>query len=320
MKESNEIDALYIDLLRLEAQDTRLIDRMFTQMFISTEKDDALASQHRDKGNEFFRQSMWRIPMEFYTETLRFATNGSEHISLAYANRSACFLRMKLYAECLIDIELARKANYPHRLMYKLNEREAVCFDQMEKSSKIPTPEAKPALSFAADEKYPSMANVLEIQQNVEFGKHTVAMDDIAVGQTIVLEDVFCVGVFSNDRAYCCTCLKFIRNFIPCPNCSNATFCDAKCMESDEIHKIDCGASYHYSLDSAEIALVKSILLAVNAFSSVDDLVAYVERCLITRNDGDLLTDTSLSAAQLKYGQFSKLFAERKEVKENSRH
>lgn len=317
-KESNEIDALYIDLLGLETQNEHLIDHMLRHTFISNGKNDELSIAHRDKGNEFFRKKIWRIAMEFYNASLRYASNGSENISLAYANRSATFFHMKLYDQCLIDIGLAKKANYPQRLMHKLNEREAACMQQMkEKSTKVQTAGAEPALSFGADEKYPSMANVLEIRQNAEFGKHMVAKDDIAVGQTIVLEDVFCVGVFSDDRAHCSTCLKFVRNFIPCPNCSHAMFCGAACMESNEIHKIDCNASYHWSLDSQEISLVKSILSASSAFTNADDLMAFVQRCLISRDDDDLMTQ-SLTMAQLKYGQFLKLLAEPKEVDENS--
>lgn len=95
------------------------------------------------------------------------------------------------------------------------------------KNRQNPAPRAKPTLSVAADEKFPSMVNVLEIRYNDEFGKHMVASADIAVGQTIVLDDVFCVGVYSDDRAYCSTCLAFIENFIPCPHCTYVMFCDA---------------------------------------------------------------------------------------------
>lgn len=94
-------------------------------------KNDQVATDFRVQGNEYFKKRNWRAAMEFYNQSLRFSNDGSENISLAYANRSSCFLHMEKYIECLKDIELAKENGYPKRLIQKLNDREIVCLKQI---------------------------------------------------------------------------------------------------------------------------------------------------------------------------------------------
>lgn len=305
-KESTENGACYIDLLifseiQISPMVFQSIQPIFRQSTIEAHKNDAFSMDLRDRGNQQFRKKQWREAMELYNRSLRYAADGSDNISLAYGNRSACFFYLQMYSRCLIDIQLAKAANYPQHLMRKLDDRKAASLTQMQKSAQKET--VPLSMSYAADETYACLANVLELRTNDEFGKHFVAKSDLKVGEIVMLEEMFAFGARSIDRTFCSTCLKVMSNFIPCHHCTSA-FCDAHCLESNELHKIDCGASYHYMPRADDITIVKSILIAVNAFATVDDLMAFVESALAAR-DVELLN--GLSNSQVKYGRFLKL-------------
>lgn len=303
-KETNKNGSCYIDIFQFNGLplNSRVFKLLQTICRNRSKKDDAFSTKLRNMGNDHYQQQQWCIAMEMYNGCLRYATGESNNISLAYANRSSCFLQMKMYEQCLVDIELAVEANYPMEKLRKLNNRKATCLDQMQKSAQEET-STEPILSYSGDANIPCLANVLELRCNDEFGKHFVAKSDIKVGETVILEEMFTFGARIDDRTFCSTCFKFKRNFIPCRNCVCA-FCDAHCLESNEIHRIDCGASYHFARRPDDVSIVKSILIGVNAFPSVDDFMEFVEGAVASR---DFTALDGLSNDQLKYGQFLKL-------------
>lgn len=62
-------------------------------------KNDVIALHKRKEGNSYFGRHQWKDAMELYNESLCFSENGLEQMSLAYANRSACFFNLKMYIE-----------------------------------------------------------------------------------------------------------------------------------------------------------------------------------------------------------------------------
>src|ERR1700753_3100604 len=107
-KESNAADAIYIDLFSsfgLRGQTTA------ETKFLPRKCND-ISTKLRNEGNILFERKLWSAAMEKYNESLCFAEIGTENVSLIFANRSTCFLRLKMYEKCLNDIELAKKANY----------------------------------------------------------------------------------------------------------------------------------------------------------------------------------------------------------------
>lgn len=268
------------------------------------EKNDERAKEFRDLGNQKFNIFKWNEAMELYNESLRFATVGSENVSLAYANRSMCFMHLKKYDECLADIELAKKANYPSNLMPKLIARKKTCLNlkMLQCGECVAESQWKPTLDFDADEKFPCMADVLEIKRNEEFGLHIVTKSDLEVGQVVAVDDAFHFNAAFFGKTCCKTCLKHTKNFIPCPSCSYVMFCDVKCMESNAVHKIACGAAYLRTPESIQV--IESILIAITTFSSVEDLMDFVEMAMATRDITDSLRIDS--TGQSKYGLFLK--------------
>ena len=301
-KESTSTDACYIDLLTdTELENSRY--KFSKWMSEHTNKNAAKSTERRMRGNLEFKAKHWEEAMEMYNQSLRYAAVGSENISLAYANRSLCFFQLQKYDQCLADIELAKKANYPVRLMHKLQEREAVCLkllsDESTKKPKVPT---KPVLSFDAHEKFPCLANVLEIQYDAQFKKHIMAKCDIDVGQIVMVDEMYITNLHSEDQTFCKTCLKSDMNFIACRSCSDVMFCDENCMASNSIHEMTCNVLHGQKVEYARV--VNSILLAVNAFPNVAALIEFVKMALATH---DYETPECESDEQKKYRAFLKL-------------
>lgn len=216
---------------------------------------------------------------------------------------------MNKYTESLNDIEMAKENGYPQRLMHKLNEREDICLKKLKDGCDTEA-DAEPKLSFDPDENFPCLANVLEIQSDEKFGHRIVAKCDIDIGQTVLVEETFVCAAEVLDRTLCSTCMKAVKNFIPCPNCTDAMFCDEKCMENDLIHKITCGSVCN-RLSSFKI-VIYSILTALNAFATVEDLMDFVaEQMASPKSD---LPKHCLDARS-KYAMFLKLDAKPREMK-----
>lgn len=181
-----------------------------------------IADAFREQGNELFNKSDFQGALMAYNQSLSFAPPNSKQLGLAYAQRSAVYLEMKQFDQCLDNIRLARENNYPHPA--KLNEREQKCL-YMRNNSYDPENDPKEffKLSYPANENIPFIVNRLELQQNQEFGHHVVATDDLNPGDIIAIEEIFFPSINMRARwAVCTYCLKSnIHSLIPCDSCPN---------------------------------------------------------------------------------------------------
>lgn len=278
--------------------------RFFNQL-IEPVKSDKVSTDFRVAGNQKFKEHKWRAAMELYNQSLRFAEKGSENVSFAYANRSSCFLHMGKYTQCLNDIEMARETGYPKRLMHKLDEREMHCLEKIKERDEIED-QPGPKLSFDPDEKFPCMANVLELKRNEEYGRHFVAKCDIDVGQTVVVDEPFASVYNAFDRSLCFTCALPMKNFIPCDNCTDAMFCGEACMNTNKVHQISCGSMLNRVPGFNFVA--KSILVALNAFNTEDELMKFVEKQMTT---SQLELENEYNEMQTQYAMFLHLNSKR---------
>ncbi|XP_055297294.1 SET and MYND domain-containing protein 4-like [Sitodiplosis mosellana] len=225
-KESNKSDSLYVDFCALHAKEY-MNAAPRRSAFKTTEKSDVISVQKRVEGNQLFGQCKWADAMEMYNESLCYAENGSTNISLAYANRASCFLKMELYNECLTDIELAKAAGYPADLEPKLDRRKEQCLKGVSDGAK-PFGIFEPALSFQPNEQFPSIANVLKLERNAN-DYSVVAEQDIDVGQIIAVEKAFLVYSYIRYGLQCSICFKRNANLLPCKKCTAALFCCNEC-------------------------------------------------------------------------------------------
>lgn len=244
-------------------------------------KNNDVSLYFKNQGNSEFQCGRWVEAMEFYNQSLSFAEVGTDNVSYAYANRASCFLKMKEYDKCLKDIELAIDAKYPANLMPKLLQRKADCEKLMK--NHIQPDSFDPKLSFDPSKKFPCMADVLEIQQNDEFGRHVVAKADIGVGQTILVEEAFVSIASGWDRVNCYDCLQTTRNFIPCSNCTDVMFCDDTCQKRNEVHNKFCDVSVN-RMSTTIRYIAKSIMIALIAFENANGLITFVEDFLPKRS------------------------------------
>lgn len=299
-KESNRPDALYADIIyRLPFPLLNRIPPADNSSILL--KRNAISNRKRKEGNYLFIDRKWAAAMEMYNDCLRFAENGSENIGFAYGNRSACFFEMKLYNECLVDIELAKEAGYPGHLMVKLDRRETKCLKHIEEATE--SDEFVQKLSFPPDANIPCMADVLKIERNGGGKLCVVAKEDIDVGQTIVLGKAF-VALSDRNGWKCNICLKDHTNLVACKRCNVAMFCSDEC-QGHFLHDIECGLKFSDDPNNSNVLdEVRGILLAINLFANADELMDFVEGA-IKSNSNEI--PTTLTSDQSKYRAFLKM-------------
>lgn len=239
---------LYVNLFEnVSASVRNEFDKIKNQFMANREhhylaKSNEKSLDYRNSGNDCFKRKDWAAAMTWYNKSLCFAENDSDNVGLAYANRAASFLQLRMYANCLADIDLAIKANYPKHLMPKLLKRQSDCMELIKSASNDDRSDSyQPSLSYDAHSKFPGMANVLELKRNNEFGRLILAKCDIPAGKTVLVEKAFSSASFNRD--HCHTCLKTATNFVPCEHCAWGIFCHDTCAQQNHMHRMMCGES-----------------------------------------------------------------------------
>ncbi len=246
-------------------------------MFSYTQKNDASSVNYREQGNQKFQQQKWCEAMSCYNQSLCFAEIGSENVSLAYANRSACFFRLKEYKRCLIDIELAEQAGYPSHLIPKLKERREHCLKSIETDGDT-NEQFEPKLSYEPNKVLAGCADVLQIQVNKRLGRYVNASCHIPAGKTVLVEEPFIGRPGDTRYKRCAACLKDMKNFIACSKCTNSIFCDTTCSTKN-VHQMECNYNYNDS-DKLELHLefiAHSIFVAMSIFPDIQSLMEFVQ-------------------------------------------
>lgn len=268
-------------------------------------KSDVQSNALRKSGNREFGQKKWSDAMEYYNRSLCCAnatSTQSEMLSLAYGNRSAVFFELKKYDKCLVDIDLAKKAGYPKRLLPKLEQRGMDCIKSIENGDQAP--QFEPKLSFEPCDKYPEMANVLQIQYSRKYGRHIKAKCDIAVGQTLLIEKVFMTAHRYEGFRRCDSCMKKDVNLIPCSTCTRAMFCSTECSAS-LYHQVECNmlTMPEESCNDNQLHIIRSLLQAIYIFQTAEELQTFVEDAISskpTEIPASILDEKSLYRAFLK--------------------
>lgn len=309
-KESKKKDALYIDFFKLKGQFTRNTYYSAVQLSYiknpqsTCTKSNEISLKKRKDGNKAFQEREWTVAMEKYNESLCHAKIGSKHVSLAYANRSACFFNMKKYNECLVDIQLAKENGYPEDLMAKLDTRKADCLRLIAEGAQV-NDDFGMKLSFESDTKFPCMANVVSIKRDDKGKLSLVANTDIDVGKTIAIEKAFTTCLYTRFGWRCILCLKQNSNLVPCKTCNVAMFCHDEC-ENSPLHSFECGlkCAGHYYVFFSLMNEIRTVIKVVNMFPSIDELMKFVEEAVTT--DPNELPDT-LQDEKSQYRAYLKL-------------
>jgi SET and MYND domain-containing protein 4 len=189
------------------------------------EKSDSL----RDKGNLQFQDGLYLEALIFYNKSLCYALPESSQIALAYANRSAVYLKAKLYHKCLENIKLAHKCGYPAEKLQKLDEREDRCKKLIENHKMHLKNDSRNfffKLSYPPNEKIPFVANCLELQEDEKYGRYVVTNINLKPGDIIAIDEP--VFKFVNKEVFdrhCANCLKSNDlSLIPCLSCTYSKY------------------------------------------------------------------------------------------------
>lgn len=296
-KESYKKDALYVDLFKnhdlkelTTMYDTTKVLKKHIRENSAKEKTSYTAIKGRIAGNAIFAQKKYYAAMKQYNFALCFAKHGSEEMALIYANRSACFYNLKMYEKCLIDIELAKKANYPESLMEKLNTRKVNADDLIAKGLSVAG--YNPKLSYDVSEQIPVMANAVKIDIDEHRGRRVIATKDLSVGEIILSEPIYVGQSIGGEYTCCNICVKDAANLIPCKNCTRAMFCYGGC-EQNAVHRLECDIreiSMQTSLHETNCfhSIIRTILMAIELFPTIDDLIEFVEQNLPNESSLDI--------------------------------
>lgn len=275
-------------------------------------KNNIKSTGSRVRGNEYFAAGDWNMAMEMYNKSLRSADVDSENVALVHSNRSACFFKLKMFAEALVAIEMAKTAKIPDRLLPKLEQRRQKCQNELENRTWTRQPEYQPKLDFEANKKIPCLANVVEMRCDQKFGRHLVAIRDIQDDKIILVEENFAVSR-TDDFSVCYTCFRgMFSNFLACDQCTSVMFCSIECKTQNQTHKWECGTFFGMRFFDRPEAngttrtrlITQTVLNAISAFSDVEHLMQFVENTL--REDPDQLP-TSLHDQVSNYHFFFKL-------------
>lgn len=242
-------------------------------------KNNSLALKSRQQGNELFRNGLYKEAIGVFNQTLPYVENGTEDLGICYANRSACFFKMKQYKLCLADIALAKKNKYPARLMPKLENRKIECEKLLAADGDDSAKQLEPTLSFDADEKMPCFAKGLDVKFSENYGNHIVTNRALEIGQTVIVERAFVFKATDTFYLHCENCFSRTTNLILCENCVNAVFCSQKCCRAanEKYHDVLCDLLFLCNGEPMQVLLLQSIVVAVRTFSTLAALMAAIE-------------------------------------------
>lgn len=188
-------------------------------------KSNSTASRLRNEGNTFFGRNEYFKALLRYNHSLCFAETGTDSVGLALANRSAAYLKLELFEQCLENIELAKKFNYPAEKMDKLEQREEECEKSMVtfKSNPDDDPSNYFKLSYGANKKFPEIVDCLELRQMKTGANFMVTTRDLKPGDIISMSDALYSTTYAGATFHRCSyCLKDNSlNLMPCHGCSN---------------------------------------------------------------------------------------------------
>lgn len=256
-------------------------------------KNNTKSAEFREIANKYFSKqtnACFLDALKWYNKSICYAEIDSEHLSLGYSNRSAVYFELKLYAECLQNIELAQNVlGFPSRLSEKLGKRANDCRRLMKnnnlknRSDRTKNP-VEPSLSFPSHENVPYIANCLELRKSVEFGRHVITNCDLRVGQIIAIEEPFCTSLSDSVQYERCEncCLEKSRNLIPCKECTVVMFCGEECRVEacNRFHKLECPIIdvINRRLRSSDHRIsLRAALCALSHFKSIDALKTFIE-------------------------------------------
>lgn len=254
-------------------------------------KSDSEAIELRNEGKIIYNQRNFFDALLKYNESLCLALS-EENLALAFASRSAVYMELKLYPQCLNNIRLARDFGYPAARISILDSRESRCLDQM-KQHQPKSPHDPFKLSYKANRKIPFIIDGLKVEFDRKYGRKVITNRPLKVGDIISMETPFCQVILSdptmeqvkntNKFNYCSLCLNDnLLDLIPCLKCKFSMFCSEICKtQAHPSHQYECGLPFIPQTDSHQLMVIRSFFKALSIMNgSIEELEKLFIECL----------------------------------------
>lgn len=253
-------------------------------------KSNARATLLRNVGNKLYQNKKFFEALLKYNESLCY-TEDDETKAISFANRSAVYMELKLYPECLHNIKLARDHKYPADKMSKLDNRESACKRLKPRARHDPFDTFK--LSYKSNEKIPFVIDGLNLETDKKYGRKIITDRELKVGDIISLETPIFTAFYldanqnegkpENKFNFCYLCMMDNNmDLIPCDGCTTTMFCGQKCMmQAHSYHRYEC--TFAGTLNTRDQFTTSSFFKALSiADGSIEKLEKIFNECLET--------------------------------------
>lgn len=139
--------------------------------------------------------------------------------------RSIYFQHIRLFKESLRSIHLAEQYGAPKELVQQRRKEVQADQKKMEYDGDL---WKYFKLSFEANEKIPSLANCLKLEENEEFGKHIVTTRELKAGDIVGISEPFFKSFCLAASCYRCSYCQRSNNMdlVDCERCAQGEFCN----------------------------------------------------------------------------------------------
>lgn len=294
-KEVHSKDSIYVNLLA-NIEHSRHKNR------IHRKKCNEFSQKVRMEGNHKYSNKDFKGALVKYNRSICLAEDGSEELSLAYGNRSQCFLKLQLYTCCLVDIDLAKSTGYPMNLISKLEKRKLECFKELNLEEN--STDTKPVFPLESNNLINTDADLIEIHRDNVYGRFAKSKRDIDIGETVIFEEAYIRTINDDECNECTYCGSKQTNFIPCTNCADAMYCSKKCSKNN-FHDIECDMMIGTMEDTDWLAFIlRSVVIGISTFETITDMMEFVEK---SRSNNQEEVNEYSESRKSKYGAFIKL-------------
>lgn len=260
------------------------VENVEIDYILSEGKNDKVAKKNREDGNAMFAKNNFAGALSLYNQSISRGIK-SDNLSLCYANRSAVYFEVGMFAKCLENIEQAKKLKFPAHLMAKLDKRAEDATRGLLASENIHVFNCFDKLTKPASKKQPFlidglMGSELNDLDNREIRtKNALVAGDIIFKETKPFSQVLRQKLIFSHCSYCLS-TDAAMSLIPCKSCSTAMFCNEECYEKAYalFHKFECpivDAIYGMLSESMWLGL-RTVLVAIAACGSVEQLEEFL--------------------------------------------
>uniref|UniRef100_A0A8D8N503 SET and MYND domain-containing protein 4 n=1 Tax=Culex pipiens TaxID=7175 RepID=A0A8D8N503_CULPI len=247
-------------------------------------KSDDSAAKLRIAGNQLYRERKYDEALVCYNESICYAEPNSGQLGMGYANRSAVYYEQGEFEFALYNIDLAKRNNYPEKLMPKLLARELNCKQQIVLGqSKGTVPRPMMSINVDTHPRIPFLADGIGMNYYPRCGRGLAAEKDFNPGDVILDEKIELCGIdFDLSCHNCNHCsARFNYSLIPCPTCPIFMYCSQECLEQNWkfYHRFECGVATKLSSASFVTLMVTPRLFFYGLSQFGDDLQAMMEYC-----------------------------------------